>query len=128
MIWWDGGPAYKLLHKLQKKHKASIEEVKLWLKKCRWIILARSCENLKFYFPIKHLSSERPSKIFCASWAWNHVHICLLEKSIFSLNNVIIKLWRTLAKMSKFWFSKSFFSIKNGLNLSNFFFLRRIFD
>jgi hypothetical protein len=29
MIWWDGGPAYKLLHKLQKKHKASIEEVKL---------------------------------------------------------------------------------------------------
>ena len=27
MIWWDGGPAYKLLHKLQKKHKTSIEEV-----------------------------------------------------------------------------------------------------
>ena len=27
MIWWDGGPAFKLLHKLQKKHKTSIEEV-----------------------------------------------------------------------------------------------------
>ena len=35
MIWWDGGPAYKLLHKLQKKHKTSIEEVISELHKLR---------------------------------------------------------------------------------------------
>ena len=33
MIWWDGGPAFKLLHKLKKKHHTSIQEVDNSLKK-----------------------------------------------------------------------------------------------
>ena len=36
------------------------------------------------------------------------------------------KLWTTASNMSKFWFSKSFFSVKNWSNLSNFFSLKNI--
>ena len=44
----------------------------------------------------------------------------ILEISNFSLNNDLPKLWTTLSNISKFWVSKSFFSIKNWSNLSSF--------
>ena len=51
-----------------------------------------------------------------------------LEKSIFSLNNDLVRLTKiTLSKISKFWVSKSFFSVKNWSNLSKKYYLWRIF-
>ena len=49
----------------------------------------------------------------------------LVEINIFSLNNVTVRLtwlWKTSSNISKFWFLKSFFSVENWSNLSQFFF------
>ena len=42
----------------------------------------------------------------------------LLDITIFSLNNGIVELTKIMSKISKFWVSKSFFSVKNWSNLS----------
>ena len=53
----------------------------------------------------------------------------LVETSIFSLNNVTVRLTKimnNLLEHLKFWLSKSFFSVKNWSNLSNLFSLKNI--
>ena len=53
-------------------------------------------------------TNKRTFKIFCASRAWNHILMHLVEIIIFSLYHVIVR----PTKIAKVWFSNLFFSVE----------------